>query len=290
MARIKDDLARAASGEDRLPFDPFGREEIRLANLRLNAIERDPTQPRTDLGDLEGLKASIAVHGILQPLIVSPLDRTRYLLIAGERRFTAAQQLNLTTVPALVRTVEDHQRLQVQLIENLHRKDLGPLEESKGYQRLMEEFGLNQEEVARQLGKSRPAINQSLRLLDLPLAIQQECQTSDMVSKSVLLEIVKQPAEDQLMMWQQARKGALTVKQARARKGQKQSSGTQGAEPSARSIKPIASMAFRYPIQTEEAVITVVFDRPMATQEEIVRALEEALEGEKARLKSSASG
>ena len=104
----------------------------------------------------------------MQPLVVSPTTTDLYQLIAGERRYTASKALGLVTVPALVRTSTEHQRLELQLVENLHRKDLSPLEEATSYQRLMAEFGLTQEDVAHRVGKSLTAINQTLRLLDLP--------------------------------------------------------------------------------------------------------------------------
>ena len=111
------------------------------------------------MGEIEDLKASIAEHGILQPLIVAPIDETRYRLIAGERRFTAALALNLTAIPAIVRSVEDHRRLEVQLIENLHRKDLTPFEEADAFWRLQDEFGLTQEQLAQRMGRTQAAIS-----------------------------------------------------------------------------------------------------------------------------------
>lgn len=280
MARLKERFERIAKGESHLGFDPLAREEPRLAQLRVEQIERDPTQPRREMGDLQSLTASIQEHGVLEPLIVSPLGEQSYLLITGERRFTAAKEAGLTTVPALVRSVQEHQRLAIQLVENLHRKDLSPLEEAGGYQRLIAEFSLTQEEVARRVGKSRPVINETLRLLDLAETIVAECRTSDIASKSLLLEIAKQPTEDeQQRLWDQARRGELTVKKARE---QKKSTVRPGALPT----EGRKAMAFRYPIQTDDALVTLTFERPSATQEEIIAALEQALEGERARLET----
>ena len=209
-----------AKGEKRLGFDPLNNEMDRLANLRLQDIQLDPHQPRKEMGDLGDLKSSIAEHGILQPLIVAPVDETHYRLIVGERRYTAALELGLATVQAIVRTIDEHRRLEVQLIENLHRKDLTPFEEANAFRRLTVEFNLTQEQVAQRMGKTQAAISQILRVLDLPQTVQEDYKTSynsaRPVSKSVLLEIARQEtAEQQIALWEQASRGELTVQQAR---------------------------------------------------------------------------
>lgn len=267
MASLKDRFARIADGEGSLGFDPLGREEIRLAELSLEMIVPDPTQPRKDLGDLKGLKASIQQHGIMQPLIVSPRDEDTYLLIAGERRYTAAKSLGLAKVPAIIRTVADHDRLQLQLIENLHRQDLSPIEEAQGYQRLMEEFGLTQRDVAKTVGKSLTSVNEILRLLQLPEEIIAHVRTSEHATKSILLEIAKEPdPERQIKLWHRAEAGDLTVKKAREHKNSKRT----GEDP-----KPKEA---RRQIRTTSATVTIHFHSEEATQEEVIKALHEALE------------
>lgn len=267
------DITMAASS-----LNPLLAQRDTLTDLPLSQIEPDPTQPRKDLGDLSELKASIASVGIVQPIIVSIVGYERYRLIAGERRFTAAKELDLAIIPAIVRTVEEHQRLELQIVENLHRKDLNPFEEAESYKRLMEEFGLNQEAVGKRIGKSQASVNELLRLLDLPEQVREEYRTSDKISKSLLLEIVKRPHEEQPAVWEQAKQGQLTVRKARESKAP---SGT--GQPSPPTTTP-APMSFRYPIQTEEAVVTVSFNKHRASQEEIIAALEEALSVEKARI------
>jgi ParB family chromosome partitioning protein len=263
MASLKARFERIAEGKTTLGFDPLANDTARLAQVRIFDIERDPKQPRKDLGNLEDLKTSIREHGVLQPVIVSPLDERRYLLIAGERRLTAVSQLGLGTIPALIRSVQDHQRLELQLIENLHRKDLSPFEEAQGYQRLINEFNLTQDRVAQQFGKSIASINQTLRILDLPEEIRDNFQTSENISKSVLLEIAKQPsAEQQLALWQQAQRGHLTVKSARA---QKVRASTQKVPPSS------------YRINTTHATVTVQFHSGARGQASVISALREAL-------------
>jgi ParB family chromosome partitioning protein len=281
MASLKDRVERIAAGKTRRGLNLLADTQLRLTYTRLDDIEVDPNQPRKDMGDLEGLQNSIQEHGILQPLVVSPLAEGRFRLIAGERRFTAARMLALATVPTIVRTVEDHQRLALQIIENLHRKDLNPLEEAQSYQRLIEEFGLTQDQVAQQVGKSKAAINQTLRILDLPANVKEDVQTSEHISKSVLLEIVKQPTqEQQVALWGQAKRGELTVKKARAQKVQNVKADVAEHRPG----EPPPPPPFHYSIPVGEAIVTVVFERPSATLEDVVKALERALEGEKRRL------
>jgi ParB family chromosome partitioning protein len=263
MASLKARFQKIAAGKTTLGFDPLANDAARLSYIRVEEIERDPEQPRQDLGDLEELKRSIREHGILQPVVISPLDERRYRLIAGERRLTAARQLVLPTIPALIRSVQDHERLELQLIENLHRKDLNPFEEARGYQRLIDEFNLTQERVAQRIGRSVASINQVLRLLDLPEFIKAEFQTSEKVSKSVLLEIAKQTSEQQQrVLWSQAKQGQLTVRQARLEKVRKR----------VRKEAPIS-----YTIQTTHATVVVRFHKGAVTQAGLISVLREAL-------------
>jgi len=141
-----------------------------VLHLAADAIVRNPRQPRKgefDKKDLEELADSIREHGIIQPLIVSRGEDERYVLIAGERRLLAARQVGLRTVPAIVRQANDRELLELALIENIQRADLNPLEEADAYRQLTEDFGLSHEEVARRVGKSRPAVSNTLRLLQL---------------------------------------------------------------------------------------------------------------------------
>jgi ParB family chromosome partitioning protein len=140
----------------------------------VESIARNPRQPRVqfDAGELEELAASIREHGIIQPLIVSP-GKNGYILIAGERRLQAAKKAGLKTVPVIVRPASDRQLLELALIENVQRADLGPLEEAEAYQHLVQDFGLSQEQVAERVGKSRVAVTNTLRLLGLSAKVKQ---------------------------------------------------------------------------------------------------------------------
>ena len=137
--------------------------------LPVYKIEPNPDQPRQDFDqeELEALAESITVHGVIQPLTVRQMPSGYYQIIAGERRWRAARLANLSDIPAVVIEADDRKAMELALIENLQRQDLNPVEEALGYQSLIEEYGLTQEEAAKQVGKSRPAVANALRLLGL---------------------------------------------------------------------------------------------------------------------------
>jgi ParB family chromosome partitioning protein len=147
----------------------------------VDRITPSPFQPRRtfDEAKIEELAASIRNQGIIQPLVVRPKDNG-YELIAGERRWRASMKAGLQRVPVVVRDASDHEALQLALVENLQREDLNPIEEANGYRRLQEEFHWSQEEMAEKVGKSRPAIANSLRLLALPGEVQQEVSAGNL--------------------------------------------------------------------------------------------------------------
>jgi len=158
---------------------PGGKDSPSIAGgvmqAAVESIARNPRQPRVqfDAGELDELAASIREHGIIQPLIVSPGKNGAYVLIAGERRLQAAKKAGLQTVPVILRQASDRQHLELALIENVQRADLGPLEEADAYQHLVQDFGLSQEEVAARVGKSRVAVTNTLRLLGLSQRVKQ---------------------------------------------------------------------------------------------------------------------
>lgn len=143
--------------------------------LKISELQPNRDQPRREFDEksLAELADSISQHGILQPLLVRPFLDGGYQIVAGERRYRAARMAGLTEVPVVIRDLSDSETMQLALIENLQREDLTPVEEAKGYKQLMDNYGLKQEEVSRVVGKSRPAIANTLRLLDLPEDILQ---------------------------------------------------------------------------------------------------------------------
>lgn len=173
---------RAGLGRGLESLIPSGEEALEYRRLRVEEIVPNPHQPRVNFEEsaLEELAASVAEVGVLQPVVVRPLDDGRYALIAGERRWRAARRVGLTEIPAMVRTVDDQASLTQALIENLQRQDLTPLEEAAAYQELLEEHGMTHEQVASAVGKSRPAVSNTLRLLQLPLPIQGMVERGDL--------------------------------------------------------------------------------------------------------------
>lgn len=143
--------------------------------LKISEIEPNRTQPRKDFDEkaLSELAESISQHGLLQPLLVRPLTLGGYQIVAGERRYRACRMAGLTEVPVTIRELSDTETMEIALIENLQREDLSPVEEALGYKSLMDEHGFSQEDVATSVGKSRPAIANSLRLLKLPESIME---------------------------------------------------------------------------------------------------------------------
>ena len=149
---------------------PSFESDTRIETLPLREIEPDPGQPRKTFDDetLAELSASIAEHGLLQPIAVRPRASGGYLIVAGERRWRASRMAGLTEVPVIVKDVTDEQAMELALVENLQREDLDPVEEAVGIRELMDRCGLTQEQAARELGKSRSALANILRLLTLP--------------------------------------------------------------------------------------------------------------------------
>lgn len=148
--------------------------EAGISQIPVDLISPNPHQPRARLDalELDELAASIREHGILQPLIVTRTGDGGYTLIAGERRLEAARKAGLRTVPAILRQVGDQQMLELALIENVQRSDLNPLEEAEAYHHLHADFGLSHEQIAERVGKSRVAVSNTLRLLNLPQSVK----------------------------------------------------------------------------------------------------------------------
>lgn len=147
--------------------EPASKSPYQL--LPLHKVEPNPNQPRQDFDpeQLEALARSIGEHGVVQPLTVRPLPNGYYQIIAGERRWRAARMAELKEIPAVIMEADDKKTMELALIENLQRQDLNPVEEALGYQSLISDYGLTQEEAASRVGKSRPAVTNALRLLQL---------------------------------------------------------------------------------------------------------------------------
>lgn len=198
-------------------------QEVRPNTLEIHYIpvERihpNPHQPRThfDHQQLEDLISSIQVHGVMQPIVVTPVE-DGYELIAGERRLRASKIAGLSTIPAIVRTATEQQKLELALIENIQRQDLNPIEEARAFVRLQAEFNLTQEDLAKRVGKSRPQVANTIRLLHLPVVIQ-DALSEGKINQSNARTLLSLPSDDErLAMFQVMLEGNFTVRQTEAR-------------------------------------------------------------------------
>ena len=184
--------------------------------LPIYKVEPNPGQPRQDFDELEleALAESIAQHGIIQPLTVRELSSGYYQIIAGERRWRAARMANLQEVPAVIIEADDKKVMELALIENLQRQDLNPVEEALGYQSLMADHGLTQEEAANRVGKSRPAVANSLRLLNLCDEVLQKVRSGELTAGHARALLSLKTEKDQLGMAQKIIALGLSVRQA----------------------------------------------------------------------------
>lgn len=196
-----------------------GRE---IVDVPVDQIVPNPSQPRESFSheEMEELIASIKEHGILQPLIVSPVDEG-YELIAGERRWRASKMAGMRTVPAIVRSVKDQQKLELALIENIHRQNLNPIEEAKAYKRLIDEFGLTQDEVAKKVGKSRPQVSNFIRLLELPPEIQEAVASGELPYTQARTLLALDSPSQQMKLYKKIVQGKMTVRDTEASIGSK---------------------------------------------------------------------
>ena len=163
-------------------FEEVSSEKTPYQLLPIYKVEPNPDQPRRDFDEeeLQALADSISEHGIIQPLTVRELNSGYYQIIAGERRWRAARLANLSEVPVVVIEADDRKAMELALIENLQRQDLNPVEEALGYQSLIADYGLTQDEAAKQVGKSRPAVANALRLLTLNPDVLEQVRSGEL--------------------------------------------------------------------------------------------------------------
>lgn len=184
--------------------------------LQISEIEPNRSQPRKDFDEssLSDLAQSISQHGLLQPLLVRPLAMGGYQIVAGERRYRACRMAGLTEVPAIIRELTDTETMELALIENLQREDLSPIEEALGYKALIEEHGFSQEEVATSVGKSRPAIANSLRILKLPDSVLEYVKQDKISAGHAKALLMLDSEEEMLELAELICKKDLSVRQA----------------------------------------------------------------------------
>lgn len=194
--------------------DPI--ESSAYRSLPIYKVEPNPDQPRHDFDEeeLQALADSISVHGVIQPLTVREMPNGYYQIIAGERRWRAARLANLSEVPVVVIEADDKKAMELALIENLQRQDLNPVEEALGYQSLIDEYGLTQEEAAGRVGKSRPAVANSLRLLSLCPEVLEKLKRGELTAGHARAILSLKTEKKQMEAAQKIIALALSVRQA----------------------------------------------------------------------------
>ncbi|MCL6623763.1 MAG: ParB/RepB/Spo0J family partition protein [Fimbriimonadales bacterium] len=191
------------------------QEQASLREIPVDAIQPNPRQPRKRMDEdaLRSLAESLKKVGVVQPVIVRIVGQNQYELIAGERRWRAAKMAGLQRIPAVIRTADTIESLQIALVENLQREDISPLEAAEAYQVLIDEFGLTQEEVAQRVGKSRPTITNALRLLRLPPAIRESLASGNITEGHARALLQCDTETEMLLIHEQILKKGLSVRQ-----------------------------------------------------------------------------
>jgi ParB family chromosome partitioning protein len=182
--------------------------------LDIEQIFPNPYQPRREFSNekLEELAESIRIHGIIQPLVVREFDK-KYQLIAGERRLRAAKLAGLTTVPVIIKEMSEQNMMEVAIVENIQRENLNPIEEAEAFRRLMNEFYLTQDDIAKKVGKSRPSIANTLRLLNLPKEVQNDLGGGTLTMGHARALLGLRTPEEQKNIWTQIQMQHLSVRE-----------------------------------------------------------------------------
>ena len=232
----------------------------------IDKLDPNPNQPRQVMGDLTELMQSINEKGVIEPLIVRQRG-DRYQIVAGERRYQAAVRVGLRELPVVIREVDDTEVIEVALVENIQRKDLGPFEEAEAMSSLSSRCGYTHEDLARRLGKSRTSVTESLALAEMPDEVRNLCRLADISSKSLLLQVVRQQTPQKMVAFveQLTRGGAGAVTREQAR--------TVAAKNQPKLGRPKA-FVFQYRPQTKAFNLKLQFRKSDVDRTEVIAALE----------------
>jgi ParB family chromosome partitioning protein len=240
--------------------------------IPVDKIRPNPEQPRKALGDLRELTDSIKEKGVLEPLLVRFVPREdAYHIISGERRYHASRAAGLREVPCIEKIADDAETLELALIENLQRKDLTPFEEADGLHRLAEQFAYTHEDIARKIARARSSVSETLSLRNIPESIRRRCIERGVVSKSLLLQVARQPNEKKMAeALQRIAQGGLTRDEARRERREEATSGPR-PQPFIFNFQP-DNEAFRLRIQFRKS--SVSRDELISTLHAILASLE----------------
>jgi ParB family chromosome partitioning protein len=236
--------------------------------IRLDHIRPNPEQPRKALGDLAELTASVREKGVLEPLLVRYVPREDcFYIISGERRYHAARGAGLREVPCIEKMADDAETLEIALIENMQRKDLSPFEEADGLYRLATQFEYTHEDMAQKIGRARSSVTETLSLRTIPEPLRKKCVEHGIVSKSLLLQIARQPTEKKMVeMFQRILQGGLTRDEARRERREEQA-GPQRPQP----------FVFHFEPQSETFKFRIQFKKSHVSRDELITTLREIL-------------
>ncbi|MCU1265010.1 MAG: Chromosome (Plasmid) partitioning protein ParB/stage 0 sporulation protein [Acidobacteria bacterium] len=234
--------------------------------IAIDKIDPNPEQPRTEIGDLTELTASISEKGVLEPLLVKPSRLTgRWMIIAGERRWRAATAAGLSEVPCIEMEVDDKTVAEIALIENMQRKDLTIWEEADGLLSLCERFGYTHDEVARKVGKSRTTVSEIISIAHIPQDVRDLCREAGIAAKSVLLQLVRQPDDESMRrLATQITSQGLTREE--VREVRRQESGP-------RIVPEAKPYTFRYAPPQKDFSLEIKFRRANVSEREVAEAL-----------------
>jgi ParB family chromosome partitioning protein len=240
--------------------------------IRVDEIRPNPEQPRKALGDLRELTESVREKGVLEPLLVRFIaSEGCFYIISGERRYHAARAAGLREVPCIEKTVDDAETLEIALIENIQRKDLTAFEEADGLHRLASQFEYTHEDMAKKIGRARSSVTETLSLLNIPEPLRKKSIENGVTSKSLLLQIARQPTEKKMLeMFQRILQGGLTRDEARRERREEQA-GPQRPQPFIFHFEP-QNDAFKFRIQFKKSHVSR--DELILTLREILSQLE----------------
>ena len=240
--------------------------------IPVEQIRPNPDQPRKAIGDLRELTDSIREKGVLEPLLVRFVPREDcFYIISGERRYHASRAAGLNEVPCIEKTADDAETLEIGLIENIQRKDLTPFEEADGLHRLATQFEYTHEDVAKKIGRARSSVTETLSLRNIPDPLRRKCVEQGITSKSLLLQIARQPTEKKMMdILHRILQGGLTRDESRRERREEQS-GPQRPQPFIFQFEP-ENDAFKFRIQFRKSHVSR--DELVATLRGILAQLE----------------
>jgi len=251
--------------------------------IPVEQIRPNPDQPRKALGDLRELTESVREKGVLEPLLVRFVAREDcFYIISGERRYHASRAAGLRELPCIEKTVDDAETLEIALIENIQRKDLTPFEEADGLHGLATQFEYTHDDIAKKIGRARSSVTETLSLRNIPEALRKKCTESGIVSKSLLLQVARQPTEKKMLeMIRRILQGGLTRDEARRERREEQT-GPQRPQP----------FVFHYEPENDAYKFRVQFKKSHVSREELIHTLRDILaqlEGDSEKADSTAA-